>query len=93
MNRLELFNAISGVVKIDPSSLVPAVSEDVTLEETGLDSFDLALFGMYLSELYEIPEAYARNIPMTTVREAFDYAEKHGDTKPTSIDAVLKTIQ
>ena len=45
MNRLELFNALLGVVKIDPSNIEPAVSEDVTLEDAGLDSFDLALFG------------------------------------------------
>lgn len=93
MNRLELFNAISGVVKIDPSSIEPAVSEDITLEEAGLDSFDLALVGMYMAELYEIPEDAARDIPMTTIREAFDYAEKHGGTRPTSVSAALEAIQ
>jgi len=93
MNRLELFNALLGVVKIDPSNIEPAVSEDVTLEDAGLDSFDLALFGMYIAEIYDIPEDVARNIPMTTIREAFEYAEQHGAKKPESVDAVMESIQ
>ena len=48
---------------------------------------------MYMAELYEIPEDAARDIPMTTIREAFDYAEKHGGTRPTSVSAALEAIQ
>ena len=82
MDKLELFNALITIVTPVNSNKAVATSLDQPLNETGLDSLDLLMMGVYLSDLYGVPEEIAKQAQPTTVGEMIDYMEQHKTKEP-----------
>ncbi|MEK9895176.1 MAG: hypothetical protein VW518_01940 [Burkholderiaceae bacterium] len=93
MDRIALFNELVKVIKVVGGENVKAKSEDDSIKDIGLDSLDIVLFCMYLSELYGLSEEKAKDIPLDTIKEAFDYAESSGTQKPESLEAAIEAIK
>jgi len=71
MDKLELFNALILVATPVNSNGAVATSLDQPLAETGLDSLDLLMMGIYLSDIYGVPEEIAKEIDLAA-RQAYN---------------------
>ena len=72
-NKLELFNALIAVVTPVNSVGAVATSLDQPLSETNLDSLDLLMMAIYLSDIWGASEESVKNMQPVTVRDMFDH--------------------
>jgi acyl carrier protein len=93
MDKLELFNGIIAVITPVNSMEARATSLDQPLKETGLDSLDLLMMGIYLSDIYGVSEEVAKQMQPTTVGDMFVFMEAHATTTPTDIKWALDSIK
>ena len=93
MDKLELFNALIGVVTPVNSMGARANSLGDSLGDTGLDSLDLLMMGIYLGDIYGVPEEELKLLQPTTVNDMFDFME-HRKTKepPATIQEALEMV-
>lgn len=84
MNDNQLLELIQGLVKIIRPVTADEVSFknglDTNLNETGLDSLDMIMMSVYLSELYGVPEEIAKTMSgdtTRTVRDMINFMEMH----------------
>jgi len=94
MDKLELFNALILVATPVNSNGAVATSLDQPLADTGLDSLDLLMMGIYLSDIYGVPEEIAKEMQPVTVNDMFVYLEQH-KTKdlPATLSEALELVQ
>ena len=94
MDKLELFNSLITVVTPVNSMGAKATSLDQPLKETGLDSLDLLMMGIYLSDIYGVDEEIAKTMQPTTVEDMFTFLEQH-KTKdlPQTIQEALDSVK
>jgi hypothetical protein len=71
--KLELFNGLIAVVTPVNSVGALATSLDQPLSETKLDSLDLLMMGIYLSDIWGAPEDAVKDMQPTTVRDMFEH--------------------
>jgi hypothetical protein len=81
-DKLELFNGIIAVVTPVNSMGAVATSLDQPLSETNLDSLDLLMMGIYLSDIWGAPEEAVKNMQPITVRDMFDHIIAHKTKEP-----------
>jgi acyl carrier protein len=82
MDKLELFNALITVVTPVNSMGAHADSLDQPLAETGLDSLDLLMMAIYLSDLWGAPEEAVKDMQPVTVGDMIDYIIAHKTKEP-----------
>ena len=93
MDKLELFNALIEVVTPVNSNGAYANSLDEPLADTGLDSLDLLMMGIYISDLYGAPEEAVKNIEPVTVQDMFDLIEAHKTKElPATVKEAMELI-
>ena len=94
MDKLELFNALISVVTPVNSMGAKADSLDQPLNETGLDSLDLLMMGIYLGDIYGIEEEVLKTIQPITVGDMLNFMEQH-ETKesPATVQEALALVQ
>ncbi len=73
MDKLELFNALITVVTPLNSNGAHADSLDQPLADTGLDSLDLLMMAIYLSDLWGAPEEAVKNMQPVTVGDMIEH--------------------
>jgi acyl carrier protein len=93
MDKLELFNGLIAIVTPVNSRGAEAKSLDDPLKETGLDSLDLLMIGIYLSDIYGVPEEIAKTMEPTTVNDMFVFMEQHATKTPTNIHDALDSVK
>jgi acyl carrier protein len=93
MDHVALFNELIKVIKVVGGEETRATSKDDNFTDIGLDSLDIVMLHMYVSELYGLDDEATKNIPVNTVEAAFTYAEKHGTRKPKSIEEAVRDVQ
>jgi acyl carrier protein len=93
MNKIELFNGIIGVITPVNSMGAVATSLDQSLADTGLDSLDLLMMGIYLSDIYGVPEEIAKTMQATTVNDMFLFMEQQATKTPTSVHDAIASIK
>jgi acyl carrier protein len=93
MDKLELFNGLINIVTPVNSMGAKATSLDQALGETGLDSLDLLMIGIYLSDIYGVDEEVAKTMQVTTVNDMFVFMEQHATKTPTSIQEALESVK
>jgi acyl carrier protein len=93
MDRIALFNELLKIIKVIGGENVEAKSENDNIKDIGLDSLDIVMLCMYLSELYGLSEEKAKDIPIDTIKKAFDYAESSGTQKPESVESAIEAIK
>jgi len=93
MDRIALFNELLKIIKVIGGENVEAKSENDSIKDIGLDSLDIVMLCMYLSELYGLSEEKAKDIPIDTIKKAFDYAESRGTQKPESVESAIEAIK
>jgi acyl carrier protein len=93
MNKLELFNGIIGVITPVNSMGAVATSLDQSLADTGLDSLDLLMMGIYLSDVYGVSEEVAKTMQATTVNDMFVFMEQQATKTPTSVREAIESLK
>ena len=93
MDKLELFNGLISVITPVNSMEAKADSLDQPLSETGLDSLDLLMMGIYLSDVYGVEEEVAKMMQPTTVNDMFVFMEGHATKTPTNVQEALESVK
>jgi acyl carrier protein len=93
MDKLELFNKLIAIVIPVNSMGATATSLDEPLAETGLDSLDLLMIGIYLSDIYGVDEEVAKTMQVTTVNDMFAFMEQHATKTPTNVQEALESVK
>lgn len=93
MDKLELFNALIAIITPVNAMGAHAAAMDEPLRDTGLDSLDLLMMGIYLSDIYGVSEEIAKTMEPATVQDMFDFMEQH-KTKdlPATIEEALNSV-
>lgn len=93
MDKVALFNELVKVVKPAFAEAVTIETLDIAIVDTGLDSLDSLMFGIYMSDIYGVPEETAKGFQFKTVQEMFDLFEQHATKQPTSVNEALEACQ
>lgn len=93
MDLKELFNEVISLAT--PINTSKAYVEDlnVPLNETGLDSLDLLMVGVYLSEIYGVPEEIAKTMQVKTPGEMFEFLQKHATKEVTDVETAIGSLK
>lgn len=93
MDKLELFNKVAEVVKLNSVTKYNPISTlDMPWADTNLDSLDAIMMCVYLSEIYNVEEETSKEFVFTTPRELIDLVETNKTTEPESLDAAIAGI-
>jgi acyl carrier protein len=96
MTEQELLKILEGVVALATplnSNGVKIKSLDENLAETGLDSLDMLMVGIYLGDIYGVSEDDLKTLQPVTVRDLFEFMCQHKTKEPTSVEEALASIQ
>jgi len=95
MTEQDLLALLKGVIALATplnSNGVNVTDLDTPIADTGLDSLDLLMVGIYLSDVYGVPEEIAKTMQPVTVRDMFEFMCQHKTKEPTSVEAALNDI-
>ena len=93
MDKLELFNLLIGIITPVNSMGAKADSLDQPLSETGLDSLDLLMMAIYLSDIYGVAEEVAKTMQPVTVGDMFSFMEQNATKTPTNLQEALDSVK
>ena len=93
MDHLKLFNEIVKVATPLNSNKAEATALMQPLADTGLDSLDLLMVGIYLAEIFGVPEEQAKQVKANTVGEMISYMHFYRTKEPVSVEEAIKSIQ
>ena len=94
MDYLKLFNEIIKIATPLNSNKAEATSLEQLLADTGLDSLDLLMVGIYLAEIYGVPEETAKNANVAkTVEELISFMIFHKTKEPESVESAIESIK
>lgn len=94
MNFLELFNMVSQVARPAHKDRVNATSMDESLEDLGLDSLDSMIIGMYLCELFGIPEDdETKDWNPENIKQFYEFLMRRKTKEPSSIEAAREELK
>jgi acyl carrier protein len=96
MTEAELLDMLDGVITLATplnSNGVEVKSLDENLADTGLDSLDMLMVGIYLGDVYGVSEDDLKAIQATTVRQLFEYMCQHKTKEPKTIEEALESIK
>ena len=92
--KLELFNKLVRVVRPAFYDYKEAPSLNVELKNTGLDSLDMVMMGIYLSTIYGVPEHIAKDFAPTTIGQFFELNEIHKtQNPPDTVEEALEMVR
>jgi acyl carrier protein len=92
MDKLELFNRLITIVIPVNSMGAKAEALSDPLSETGLDSLDLLMMSIYLSDIYGVPEEIAKTMQPLTVNDMFVFMEQHATKTPTNVQEAMDSV-
>jgi acyl carrier protein len=96
MTEQELIVLINEIVLLATplnSNMVEIQSLDENLADTGLDSLDMLMVGVYLSDVYGVSEDDLKTLQPITVRDLFEFMCQHKTKEPISVEEALASIQ
>lgn len=95
MDKIELMNGIIKLARPAMPADYKLTSLDTLLKDTGMDSLDFIMAGVYLSEAYGVSEENLKAMQMTpesTVNDLINYMEAHATITPTNAQEALKAL-
>lgn len=76
--QLEIVNATIPHAALGASRRIRLTDASIALVETGLDSLDRAVIGVYLCELFDVPLDQQKEMPTDHLQEMFAFLRRHG---------------
>lgn len=93
MDYLELFNRLIDVARPVNAVKAQATSLDQNLKDTGLDSLDLLMVGIFLSDIYGVDEATAKAGKYDTVGDMVKYFESCATKHPKTVAEAMEAVK
>ena len=92
--KLHLFNELVKIIRPAFYEYKPVESLDAPLKDTGLDSLDFIMMGIYLSTIYGVPEAISKDFAPTNVGQFFELNEQHKTQEPpATVEEALEMVK
>jgi acyl carrier protein len=102
--KIELMNHIITLARPVSAEELKLATLDIEMKDTGLDSLDFLMVGVYLSDVYGVSEEDLKALqpkppvegeePKSfTVRDMFKYMEDHATKKPATLEEAIASIQ
>jgi acyl carrier protein len=94
MDFIELFDACVRETKLHLDDYTKPTTLDISLkeEDIGLDSLDVTLTLVLISDIYGIPETEDFNIPVGSLREVRDYMLENKNKDFDSVEAAMESV-
>jgi hypothetical protein len=93
MDFLELFNAVAKAVRPAYQDYAPVTDLDMPMTETGLDSMDSLMMGIFFCDIYGISEEVGKLMTPTTPREFKDFLEANKTKTPEgTVEELIKGV-
>ena len=92
---LEMLKGIAKLARPVSAEELEIHDLDVLLKDTGLDSLDFLMVGVYLSDIYGVSEEDLKAMKMdetNTMRDMINYMVSKGTKQPTSVEEALASI-
>ena len=94
MDKLDLFNKLARYIRPAFFEYKDVTSLDTELRDTGLDSLDFVMMGIYLSTIYGVSEDVSKDFVPKTVGEFFDLNEAHKTQEPpATADEAMEMVK
>lgn len=90
---IELLNEIIKVARPVSADELKLTTLDIDLKDTGLDSLDFLMVGVYLSEIFGVSEEDMKLMQATTVRQMLDYMISKKTKEPESVQSAVNSIR
>jgi len=92
MDFIKLFNEVARVAKPMSPDFDNAKSLEDKLSDIDVDSLDSLLIGIYLCEIFDVPEELGKDLIPETVGHIHDFIMQHKKKEPESIEAAIAGI-
>lgn len=93
MDFLELFNKVARVVRPSHQDFVDIVDLNEPLQNSGLDSMDGMMIGIYICDIYGIPDEIGKEMTFATIQECLDFVNTHKTKDPSgSVEEAIKGV-
>lgn len=92
MDHLELFNRLITVARPVNANNAHAKTLEDSIKDTGLDSLDMLMIGVYLSDIFGVPEAVAKEVKAEKVGDFVNYFVEKQTKSPESVDSAIKSV-
>lgn len=93
MDKIELFNRLARIVRPAFTDYKPIETLDIPFVNTGLDSMDALAFGIYMDDIYGVPNTTSQEWTFASPQEMFDKYEAHATKHPQTVDEALENIE
>jgi acyl carrier protein len=93
VDHLKLFNEVAKVARPVNAQGAEAKELDQLLKDTGYDSLDLLMVGIYLSDIFGVDEDTAKSMNPETVKDMIEFFIKHAKKHPESVESAIKQIK
>ena len=90
---LRLFNAAALAAKTPNNPPDEATSLDATFADLGIDSLDAMILGMYLCDVYQIPEEVGKHFRPKTVGEFKQMLEAATTLTEINVEEAIESIK
>ena len=90
---LRLFNAAALAAKTPNNPPDEATSLDATFTDLGIDSLDAMIVGMYLCDVYQIPEEVGKHFRPKTVGEFKQMLEAATTLTEINVEEAIESIK
>lgn len=90
---IELLNGIIKIARPVSADELKLTTLDVDLKDTGLDSLDFLMVGVYLSEIFGVSEEDMKLMQATTVRQMLDHMLSKKTKEPESVQGAIDSIR
>ena len=90
---LELLNKVARVARPAHHEFVPITDMNLKFTESCLDSLDMLMVGMYMSEIYDIEDAIAKELRPETPAQMLEEIVKYKKRDPESVEAAVEMIK
>ena len=102
--KIELINHIIKLARPVSADELKVTTLDTEMKDTGLDSLDFLMVGVYMGDVYGLseedlkglqpkPPAEGEEPKSFTLRDMFNYMEKHATKQPTNLEEAIASIE
>jgi acyl carrier protein len=89
---LRLLNTVAKLVKPFHDELKPIDSMEMDLKDSGMDSLDGLMTGVYLCEIFDVEDEISKAFPYGKPVEMFEFLKEHGRRQVT-LEEALKELK
>lgn len=90
---LKLLNAVVRIAKPFHNEAPDITDMELQFSETSIDSLDMLMISVYMSELFGVPEETAKTMRVATPQELKDFLLQHKTKDITNVDVAIAELK